>query len=142
MKNLLLTILVLSLMSWITSESYAQRMMENLDRGIVAVKTLEGVFLSWRLRSNERNAAFNIYKNGKKWKSVSTKSPTNLIDPSGSLQDVYYITAVIDGKEVSSSYATQAQLTDYFEIELDRPLGGRTAPTLDLSKEAIAQRRD
>lgn len=142
MKNPLLTILVLSLMSWITSESYAQRMMENLDRGIVAVKTLDGVFLSWRLRSNERSAAFNIYKNGKKWKSVSTKSPTNLIDPSGSLQDVYYITAVIDGKEVSSSYATQAQPTDYFEIELDRPLGGRTAPTLDLSKEAIAQRRD
>lgn len=98
MKNPLLTILVLSLMSWITSESYAQRMMENLDRGIVAVKTLDGVFLSWRLRSNERSAAFNIYKNGKKWKSVSTKSPTNLIDPSGSLQDVYYITAVIDGK--------------------------------------------
>ena len=48
------------------SSAYAQlRQMEYLDRGVVAVKTNNGIFLSWRILGTEKNASFNVYKNGK-----------------------------------------------------------------------------
>lgn len=141
MKNTLVSVHMILLLLCFNLEMQAQRMVENLDHGIVAVKTSDGIFLSWRLRSNEKNASFKVYKNGKKYKTVSAKSPTNLIDPSGTFRDVYYVTTVIDGKETRQSYGTIAQLTDYFDIELDRPKGGHTAPTLDLSKEAQAKQK-
>lgn len=43
------------------------RQAELLDRGLVAVKTDQGVFLSWRLLGDESyDAGFNLYRNGRK----------------------------------------------------------------------------
>lgn len=41
--------LIIVLLLAITVTANAQRMMENLSRGLVAVKTAGGVYLSWRL---------------------------------------------------------------------------------------------
>lgn len=45
-----------------------RRRMETLDRGLVAVKTDEGFFLSWRLmpKEYEQGAGFHLYVNGKR----------------------------------------------------------------------------
>ena len=45
----------------------AQRQMEFLDRGVVAVRNAEGkVFVSWRLLATEpTDLAFNLYRNSK-----------------------------------------------------------------------------
>ena len=49
--------------------THAQRSMENLDRGVAAVRTADGkIFVSWRLLGTEPNdLAFNLYctSNGK-----------------------------------------------------------------------------
>ena len=43
------------------------KQMEKLDRGLVALKTDPGVFLSWRLLGTEPvDARFNIYRDGKR----------------------------------------------------------------------------
>ena len=48
-----------------TVTANAQRMMENLNRGLVAVKTTGGVYLSWRLLGQEWNdVTYNVYRNG------------------------------------------------------------------------------
>src|SRR5438046_2102494 len=51
------------------SKSEAQRLMESLNRGVVAVRSAEGkVFVSWRLLGTEPiNLSFNLYRtlNGK-----------------------------------------------------------------------------
>ncbi|NLM50081.1 MAG: hypothetical protein GX196_03910, partial [Clostridiaceae bacterium] len=42
------------------------RRMEFLDRGLIAVKTPDGVFLSWRFLGDEdEDDTFVIYKDGK-----------------------------------------------------------------------------
>ena len=49
----------------ITVTANAQRMMENLNRGLVAVKTTGGVYLSWRLLGQEwYDVTYNVYRNG------------------------------------------------------------------------------
>lgn len=62
------------------------RRMEKLDRGLVAIKSGSGVYLSWRLFDSEdtiygsadENVEFNVYRNGTKIATVSDK--TNYTD--------------------------------------------------------------
>ena len=44
------------------------RSMEWLDRGVIAMKSTDGIFISWRLLASEygTDIAFNIYRNGTK----------------------------------------------------------------------------
>ena len=44
----------------------AQRMMEDLNRGLVAVQTEKGVFTSWRIHGTEYyDTQYNLYRDGK-----------------------------------------------------------------------------
>lgn len=74
------------------------REMEKLGRGLVAIKTNEGVYLSWRLLDSEdnrfgsasNNVSFDIYKNGSK---IHTESnTTNYLDTAGTINDTYFVT--------------------------------------------------
>ena len=57
--------LIIVLLLAITVTANAQRMMENLSRGLVAVKTTGGVYLSWRLLGQEWcDVTYNVYRNG------------------------------------------------------------------------------
>ncbi len=57
--------LIIVLLLAITVTANAQRMMENLSRGLVAVKTTGGVYLSWRLLGQEwYDVTYNVYRNG------------------------------------------------------------------------------
>ncbi|MCG6185882.1 rhamnogalacturonan endolyase family protein [Maribellus maritimus] len=43
--------------------TFAQIIMGNPDRGAIAVKNADSIFLSWRLLGNDsKNTAFNIYR--------------------------------------------------------------------------------
>lgn len=111
MKNIVLfSVLIFCLLiEGATTPTYGmKRQMEALDRGLVAVKTENGVFISWRVLGNEKETAFNVYKNGKLFKSVSSKQATNLTDKSGNLEDKYVVKAVVKGKETDSSKEVKA----------------------------------
>src|SRR3990170_3363557 len=57
------------------------RQAEYLNRGLVAVNTDTGVFLSWRLLGNESyGTAFNIYRNGRKLNPRPITDSTNFVD--------------------------------------------------------------
>lgn len=57
--------LIIVLLLAITVTANAQRMMEDLSRGLVAVKTTGGVYLSWRLLGQEwYDVTYNVYRNG------------------------------------------------------------------------------
>ncbi len=99
-----------------------QRRMENLDRGLVAVNTDNGVFLSWRLLGNECSVGdvaiapdFTVYKNGVELAKV--EDSTNYLDESGSADDVY--TVAIDGGEQCEGVIPLNN--NYIEIPLVRP---------------------
>ena len=116
------------LTSGMISAQGKQRQMEALDRGLVAVKTDSGVFISWRLLGNERDAAFNVYKNGKLFKSLSAGEATNLTDNSGKPSDKYVVRTIVNSKETSSSKEVTPWAEEFLTIQMNRPQGGTTPP--------------
>lgn len=111
----------------------AQRLMENLDRGVVAVRNADGkVFVSWRLLGTEpTNLSFNLYRttNGKTEKlnkepiTATTDFADKTADTSGTY--AYSVRAVIKGKEgvASKAFALKAGNVPYFSIALQTPKG-------------------
>lgn len=95
---------------------------EVINRGLVAVKTDDGVFLSWRLFDTDtNNTYFRIYRDGKK---IVSTGDTNYTDKEGTTQSTYYIEAVLDKKVVDTSETVNTLGTDYIAIKLDVPANG------------------
>ena len=93
---------------------------ERLDRGLVAVKTEEGVFLSWRyLGTDDEKVEFEVYRDGEKIDTLKDK--TNYVDNAGNDASEYYVKAVLDSKEVDTSGTVKPQAENYFDIPLDKP---------------------
>ena len=62
-RALALTTITLGVMGFLSSSLLAQRQMENLSRGLVAVKQADGVFVSWRLfGTDEDEVAFRLLR--------------------------------------------------------------------------------
>ncbi|CAN5264931.1 rhamnogalacturonan lyase [soil metagenome] len=114
---------------------YAQRLMEKLNRGIVAVRTSPNeVFVSWRLLvTDPDNVAFNLYRTVKGRQPLKVnKQPltagTNYVDASAPLQQdvVYSVRAVMGNKEQKSddTYTlTASAVNPYLTIPLKTPTG-------------------
>lgn len=74
----------------ISVQAASARYMENLDRGLVAMKTADGVYLSWRLSGTENyNSSFTVYRDGKQIATVSDS--TNYLDTSGTMNSQYSV---------------------------------------------------
>lgn len=108
-----------------TTENVHTRQMEKLDRGLIAIKTDGGVYLSWRLFDSEdnifgsadKNVSFNIYRDGKKIGEVATK--TNYVD--STVGTNYSVAPVINGVEGEKCAAVTVNDNSYFDIPLSKP---------------------
>jgi rhamnogalacturonan endolyase len=104
--------------------------MEYLNRGVMAVKTNSGVYLSWRwLGTDVPSTGFNIYRNGVKITASPIVSSTNFTDGSGLLTSVYQVVPVINGQEDTTDVKTVIPWSlPYRNIPLKRPASGITEP--------------
>lgn len=95
--------------------------MENLDRGIVAVRTSpEEVFISWRLSGTDPvGIKFNLYR-GKEKLNKKPLNITNFIDKS-TADEIYSIRSVIRGKEQKEVNSCKIWAENYLRIPLNRP---------------------
>ncbi|WP_339278310.1 rhamnogalacturonan lyase [Paenibacillus sp. FSL W8-0426] len=101
--------------------------MELLDRGVVAVKTGQGVFVSWRLFGNEgSNVSFNVYRDGKKVNTSPITNSTNLQDANGTSSSTYTVRAVVGGAEQAASAPVGVWGNNYLSVPLNVPAGGTT----------------
>ncbi|MDA3882912.1 MAG: hypothetical protein PF481_06485 [Bacteroidales bacterium] len=107
------------------TELFAQRNMEKLDRGLVAVQTNNGIFLSWRMfGTDSRDIAFNIYRNGTKVNNSPITGATNMIDASGSSSSSYTVKPVVGGVEQAVGGNASVWESQVREISLShRPSG-------------------
>lgn len=111
-----------------TDENVHTRQMEKLDRGLIAIKTDGGVYLSWRLFDSEdnifgsadKNVSFNVYRDGKKISEVATK--TNYVD--STVGTNYSVAPVINGVEGEKCDAVTVYNNSYFDIPLSKPDDG------------------
>lgn len=97
-----------------------RRRIGDMGRGLVAVKSDNGVFVSWRWKGTESiNVKYNLYKNGKKVNSAPM-GITCYTDIDGTLDDRYAVSAVVDGAETEKCAET-AVWDGYYEIPLVDP---------------------
>lgn len=111
------------------------KIMENLDRGLVAVKTSGGVYLSWRLLGTEdlANQAFDIYRGGTKIHTTDVHDATCYTDAQGSDNSKYIVVPKgesIDGEKAVTPWTTNSAYNGnsvaYKDILFTAPEGGTT----------------
>lgn len=107
--------------------------LEYLDRGLVAAKVSNGIFLSWRLLGNEvtgysskgmTGTDFNVYRDGVKIAEVTDS--TNYLDTAGTTDNEYSVVAVVNGEEMEASDTVKSWAADYLKIPLQVPPAGKT----------------
>ena len=118
MKVRKLLVMMLALLS--VTAVQAQRFTDKLDRGVVAVNTTGGVFVSWRIQAEEYyGVKYNLYRGDTKIAENLTVS--NYKDAGGSASSTYSVAAVVNGIEQGKSEPVATWGTDYLEITPKHP---------------------
>jgi rhamnogalacturonan endolyase len=131
MKKRLFVVLIAFLCGF---TALAQRQMEYLNRGIVAVPDGKGnIFVSWRLLvTDDDNVGFNVYRSFGKEKIIKlNKKPidefTHYVDEKidSTKSYTYFVTPVAKGKELTASekFTVPALAKTYLSIPLRTPEG-------------------
>ncbi len=118
----------------LTISSIAQRQMEYLNRGVVAVPDGQGnIFVSWRfLVSDDDKVGFNVYRaiNKQKATKINTTPITAVTNFSDKNTDstksyTYHVTPVLNAKELATSekFTLPALAKAYLSIPLQTPAG-------------------
>ena len=96
----------------------AQRKTDQLDRGLVAIKTTNGVYCSWRIMGEEYyDVTYNLYRDGVK---IAEKlNVSNFTDASGSESSKYTVRAVVNGSEQDASKEAGVWSQKWLEITPD-----------------------
>ncbi|MFP4013725.1 MAG: carbohydrate-binding protein [Chitinispirillaceae bacterium] len=125
MSRIRTSILALIVISGAFLNSSAARLMEKLDRGVVAVNRGSDVFVSWRMMGTEPSSiGFNVYRNGEKINGEPITESTNYVDAGGSTGDSYTVTSVVNGSESQPSGSAGVWGEQYKTIPLNRPANG------------------
>jgi len=100
------------------------RQAEWLDRGVIALSSGNGIFISWRLRADEYagDVKFNIYRNGEKLNNTPL-SATNYLDSGGKAGDTYKVETLL-GNYVIGSDESVAVDKNYLSIPVQKPADG------------------
>ena len=109
--------LIVLCLLYLSTGLLAQRPMEKLDRSVTAQKIAGGVYVNWRINSDEwYNTSYRLYRDGTKIYETTTTGASNYIDPSGTFTSKYTVSKVKNGVESAQS-ATAIFLTNgYLEI--------------------------
>ncbi len=123
----------------LTPAAHAQRQMEKLGRGVVALKQDEHrTFISWRVLGTDADAlAFNLYRAAGnetpvKLNSTPIAGASNFTDTTADATKAnsYFVRPVLDGREQVASaqftIAANAPARSYLSIPLEPPPGGTT----------------
>ena len=124
LSNAILALCIVS-MSAYSATTPGPRIMEKLGRGLVAVKSGSGYYLSWRIYGTEwgSDIAFNVYKGTTKLNTTPITTSTNYQDNSTGAGD-YSVKAVIGGNEEATGEKAMLVLqNNYLEIPLKAAAG-------------------
>ena len=78
---------------------------DQLDRGLIAIQTSEGIYCSWRIQADEYyDTQYNLYRNGAKVNEAPL-SVSNLLVKDGTASDSYTVRAIVRGVEQEASNA-------------------------------------
>ena len=121
--------------------AWAQRQMETLDRGLVAIKVSNGVYTSWRIPGEEYyDVKYNLYRDGAL--VASNLNVSNYVDAGGSLTSTYTVAPVVNGTVGEKCAAVSVWKDQYFQIDLQpvyNPKTGRDITSvMDITDGTVA----
>ena len=110
------TFLLFALIMMSVLTAYSQRKTDALDRGLIAIKTTNGVYCSWRILGEEYyDVTYNLYRDGTKVNSEPL-SVSNYSDAAGTASSKYTVKAVVRGTEQAASKEATVWTDNYLEI--------------------------
>ncbi len=103
--------------------AFSQRQAENLNRGLVAIRSGSGYFVSWRLLGTDPDGvSFNVYRDSTKLNSSPITNATCYTDSSSSSSN-YTVRTVTNGSEGGASEAALVLSSNYLSIPLSTVSG-------------------
>jgi rhamnogalacturonan endolyase len=119
-------LIVMGILLMFSASANAQRQMENLTRGVVAVRTGDReAFISWRLFGTDpTDIAFNVYRvMGDELPVLVNEDPisssTNCVDYESSQGAAYFIRPVVAGRELEATRPTLAWEKPFLDIPIE-----------------------
>ncbi|TDD03245.1 carbohydrate-binding protein, partial [Nonomuraea diastatica] len=105
------------------------RQMEDLNRGLISVRSGSGNLVSWRLLGTESpDTAFNLYRGATKVNASPLTGATNYLDGGAPADASYTIRAVVGGVEQAASEPSlRFAGGTYLDVPISRPGSNYTA---------------
>lgn len=104
------------LMAMSSLAGFAQRQFDNLDRGLIAVKSNGGMYCSWRINADEYYATtYDLYRDGVKVNDQPL-TVSNFTDPNGTLESQYTVKAVHAGQASADSKKGLSLANGWLEV--------------------------
>lgn len=105
------------------------RQLEDLNRGLISVRSGSGNLVSWRLFGYESpSTGFNVYRGSTKVNSAPVTDSTNYLDSGAPADASYTVRAVVDGVEQAASEASlRFAGGTYLDVPISAPASGYTA---------------
>ncbi|MFJ2081586.1 cellulose binding domain-containing protein [Micromonospora chokoriensis] len=101
--------------------------MENLDRGLISVRSGSDNLVSWRLLGTENSAvSFNLYRGSTRVNASPITGATNYLDSGAAAGSAYTVRAVVGGVEQAASAPALQFGAGYLDVPLQVPAGGST----------------
>ena len=114
--------LITAMVSVFATSIRAERQMETLDRGLVAVERDGRVYVAWRLLATDPDAiAFNVYRDRVRVNTEPIADATNIVDEAGEPASLYTVRPVSDGTESPPSAPARVWRHPYLSIALQTP---------------------
>jgi rhamnogalacturonan endolyase len=105
------------------------KQMEDLNRGLISVRSGSGNLVSWRLLGTEAaNTGFNVYRGSTRVNSSPITNSTNYLDSGAAADASYTVRAVVNGVEQAASEASlRFAGGNYLDVPISRPGSSYTA---------------
>ena len=104
------------------------RQVEDLNRGVVSVRSGSGNLVSWRLLGTEvMSTGFNVYRNGIRVNASPITNSTNLSDSGAAANASYTVRAVVNGTEQAPSETSLTLGSGFLDVPISSPGSGYVA---------------
>ncbi len=132
-SNRSIAVVIMLLISFSVS---GQRKMEELNRGVLAVRDGLNNYIGWRIPATElRNVSYNVYRDGELLTTTPVTGASNYVDEGAGASATYTVTAIVDGVEQAHSEAVPVWSNQYMDIPV-RAIDG-TWDTYELNDASV-----
>ncbi|GCE76620.1 rhamnogalacturonan lyase family protein [Cellulomonas biazotea] len=95
---------------------------EDLDRGLISVRSGSNNLVQWRLLGTEAaSTGFNVYRGGTKVNASPVTGSTNYVDAGASASATYTVRAVVNGTEQAASATSLTFANGYLDVPISKP---------------------